>query len=315
MRWPSFIFATMLILLSFSATVARADNPLSFDQWLANFKAQAAQAGIPAPVIADAFMGVEADDAVIELDQKQPEAKVSFTKYLSNTITPRRIKIGRAMMHEYHDTLHTISARYHVQPQYIVALWGIESDFGRNKGDFSVVQSLATLAYEGRRADFFSGELMAALNILATEHMQSSDLIGSWAGAMGDCQFMPSTYLKFAADGNGDGKRDIWNAPPDVFASIANYLHSLGWNAHEGWGDAVVVPDDFKAEEADLKHAQTATYWRKRGLQYGADLQGRPQVLLDSDKNLYAMYPGTEEEGAFLVTENYQSLLACWRMR
>lgn len=310
MRWPSLVLATALIMLSFSGVVAHASTDDGFDQWLASFKARAAEQGIPAPVIEDAFAGIEPDDQVVELDRKQPENKVSLQTYLRNTITPRRVRQGKAFMAEHRELLGKISARYHVPPKYIVALWGIESDFGNNKGNFSVVQSLATLAYEGRRADFFANQLMAALKILAKENMPSSDLSGSWAGAMGDCQFMPTTYLDYAADGDGDGKRDIWNNPADIFASIANYLHSLGWQRQTGWGYAVRVPKNFTAAEADIKHAETFKHWRKRGLTYA---DGKP--LPKSQALRYAIYPGAEEDGVYLVTENYQAILQWNRSR
>lgn len=316
MQWR---YAARLGFLSvvMAASAAHAQVDEGFARWLAGFKEKAAAQGISQRTIDDALTGIEPDAQVVTLDQKQPENKVTLTKYISNTLPQRRIERARRMMHEYHDTLHAIGKKYGVQPKYIVALWAIESDFGDNKGEFSVVQSLATLAYEGRRADFFGKELLSALTILDTEHMRSDELSGSWAGAMGDCQFMPSTYLSFAVDGNGDGKRDIWDSPPDIFASIANYLHSLGWNAKQGWGRAAVVPDDFSVSDADISVGKPASYWRKRGLKYGRDNGDVNAIrpIPNSDTTLYAMYPGTEDEGAYLVTENYKALLQWNRSR
>ncbi len=171
-----------------------------------------------------------------------------------------------------------------------------------------MIQSLATLAYEGRRA-IFSNQLMAALKILTNEHMAGVDLVGSWAGAMGNCQFMPTTYLEYAADGDGDGRRDIWTNQADIFASIANYLHGLGWRGNEGWGYPVNVPPDFTAEDADIKHAQTLKHWHERGLTRAS---GKPLPKLDTLR--YAMYLA-HREGAYLVTENYQALLQWNRSR
>lgn len=301
-------FFTLLFLMA--ATDAYAQALMPFDPWLEQFKQTAAREGISSAIIEDAFRDIEPDESVVTLDQKQPENKVSLTTYLKNTVNARRIKKGRALMREHHTLLKKVSARYGVQPEYIVALWGVETDFGHYKGDFSVIQSITTLAYEGRRADFFSRELLSALKLMEREKMTSAELQGSWAGAMGDCQFMPSTYLNYAADGNGDGHRDIWNNEADIFASIANYLHGLGWNPKEGWGHRIEVPDDFTMEEADIKHAKSIAEWRARGITYAG---GKP--LPQSATLRYAMYPGTQEEGAYFVTENYQALLQWNRSR
>lgn len=299
-----------LLVLIFSGSMAMAAPTQSFNEWLSDFRASAAQNGIPAPVLEDAFMGIEEDEQVVALDQKQPEGKITLSKYLNNTINARRIRIGRERMAEHRELLNRISQQYGVQPKYIVALWGIESDYGNNKGNFSVIQSLATLAYEGRRAEFFSKELMAALQILARENMPSSELAGSWAGAMGDCQFMPSTYQNFAADGDGDGHRDIWNNPADIFASIANYLNSLGWDKNQEWGRKVLVPDDLTTQEADIKTAQSAAHWHARGVRYADGT-----LLPKSDQSLYVIYPGSTEEGALAVTNNFQAILQWNRSR
>lgn len=298
-----------LALSLLAGCTARAQDK-NFAQWLVGFKENARSQGVSQKTIEQAFDGMEPDERVVALDQKQPENKVTLTQYLANTITRRRIAKGKAMMVEHRATLKKISARYGVQPQYIVALWGIESDFGRNKGNFSVVRSLTTLAYEGRRADFFGKELMAALTILDKEHMRSDELLGSWAGAMGDCQFMPSTYLNYAADGNGDGHRNIWHSPPDVFASIASYLHALQWDTKQDWGKRITVPANFTPADADIAVGKTATEWNKLGLVYAKNKKSPMGQQL-----LYAMYPGTEEEGAFLVTTNYKALLQWNRSR
>ncbi|MES2983569.1 MAG: lytic murein transglycosylase [Pseudomonadota bacterium] len=310
MQWRSgTIVGLVMALLAIPAAVS-AQQSDGFPRWLETFRARALSEGISPAVVDDALGDVALDDSVVVLDQKQPETKITFSKYISNTISPRRIRIGRAMLQEHHAVLQKISRRYGVQPKYIVALWAIESDYGNNKGGFSVVQSLATLAYEGRRAAFFGDELIAALKILEAENLRADELTGSWAGAMGDCQFMPSTYLRYAVDGNGDGKRDIWNEPADVFASVAHYLNALGWNKKEGWGRAVSVPEGITIEQADLKQPHPASYWRARGFTY----EGGAAVP-DTQATRYAMLPGTAEEGAYLVTDNFQALLQWNRSR
>ncbi len=202
-----------------------------FDQWLTDFRAEARLAGISNKTLDSALAGVEEDATVVKLDRKQPEGQITLEEYVAKTVTERRVRLGRQAMHDYKEMLADIGKRYGVQPEYILALWGIETDYGNYTGNFSVVQSLATLAYEGRRAAFFRSELMNALRIIDRGDVKPDAMIGSWAGAMGNCQFMPSTYLKYAVDYDGDGKRDIWTTPGDNFASIANYLHGLGWNA------------------------------------------------------------------------------------
>ena len=304
-QWLLKMGMVIVCVLPLSAQAQDADG---FANWLVDFQAQAVNKGISPSVAQEALSGIELDDSVIQLDGKQPEKKITLTKYLSNTINARRIRTGRAMMEEHRETLQKISARYHVQPEYIVALWGIESDYGAYQGDFSVVQSLATLAYEGRRREFFSDELLAALNILMNENMSSDQLTGSWAGAMGNCQFMPSTYLSYAVDGDGDGKRDIWSSVPDTLASIANYLHSLGWQNDRGWGVKFEAPEGFVHN--DIKHAQLSGEWRKQGLRWekNASIPGHSIPL-------YAIHTGDAAEGTYLITDNYKAILQWNRSR
>ena len=297
-------------MLLATAPLARADEAQDFSIWVTDFKARAINEGVSPELVEDAFLGVTLDPQVVALDQKQPEKKVTLSKYLSNTINERRIRVGRAMIEEHRDALQKISAYYHVPANYIVALWAIESDYGNNKGNFSVVQSLATLAFEGRRREFFTKELIAALKIAAQENISPSALTGSWAGAMGDCQFMPTTYLRYAVDADSDGHRDIWNSPTDVLASIANYLYHIDWDGDYGWGEAVTVPADFTVDEADIDHSKSVSHWRKRGLTLR---DGSP--LPDTSASLYAIYPSTPDEGALLVTDNYKAILQWNRSR
>lgn len=313
MRIRSVFILGALSVLAFGASARAQDE--RFDAWLQTFKAKATAEGIAPQTLEDAFAGVEPDETVVKLDRKQPENQITIEQYLNNTISDRRIRIGREMLREHAAVLAKIGAKYNVQPKYIVALWGIESDFGNHKGNFSVIRSLATLAYEGRRADFFSKELVAALKILESEQLQSAQLTGSWAGAMGDCQFIPSTYLRYAVDADGDGHRDIWNNPEDTFASIANYLHALGWNSNLEVMTNAVTPDDFKASEASLDKAHSADYWHKRGfsVSYGNGLSriGGPRML-------YAIRLSKADEAdsnIVLVTDNFKALLQWNRSR
>jgi membrane-bound lytic murein transglycosylase B len=312
-----FIGVSALLMLLVAAPVhTQAED---FDSWLESFKTKAQRQGISPHTLNDALTGLEPDDSVIALDRKQPEGQITLEKYLKNTISVRRVRIGRAMLRENAAVLSEISKRYGVQPKYIVALWGIESDYGNYQGNFSVVQSLATLAFEGRRADFFAAELMAALRIMDKEGISRDELTGSWAGAMGNCQFMPSTYLRYAVDASGDGKRDIWHSEVDTFASIANYLSSLGWDGKvDTMEPEVVDAGKFQAGDAGLDNARSAAAWGKLGLVTtsgnGEDKAFQP----DSKHKLYAIYLSKADEAAnkpTLVSENFKALLNWNRSR
>ncbi len=209
-------------------------NGQAFTDWVANFRSEASSKGISEQTLNSAFTDIKPIDSVISLDRKQPENKIALEEYLAKTVTASRIKNGQAELATNSQLLDDVSKKYSVPANVIVALWGMETSYGENAGNFNIIPALATLAYDGRRSEFFRGELMNALKIMDTEKLSAEDFQGSWAGAFGQCQFMPSSFLKYAVDFDGDGKRDIWYTNADIFASIANYLHSEGWNANEG---------------------------------------------------------------------------------
>ncbi|MCR6632147.1 MAG: lytic murein transglycosylase [Magnetospirillum sp.] len=184
-----------------------------FPAFLQDLEADAVSRGIRAETARSALDGIEHIDRVIELDRKQPEFTFTLQEYLARVVSPQKVEKGRRMLAENREVLAEIERRYGVQPKYVVALWGIETDYGRITGGFHVISALATLAYDGRRSSYFRGELMDALKIVDAGHIQPDAMLGSWAGAMGQCQFMPSSFLKFAEDWNGDGRRDIWGTP------------------------------------------------------------------------------------------------------
>lgn len=274
----------------------------SLPQWLESVKHEALQQGIRPQIVDVAFRDFQPIPRVIELDRKQPEGTMTYTQYKQNTIPPSRVSKARAMLQQHGPLLQQISARYGVQPQYIVALWGVETDFGANMGRFPVIHALATLAYDGRRSDFFRSELLKALHILNQGHIRFSDMQGSWAGAMGQSQFMPSSFLNFAVDHDGDGRKDIWGTTPDVFASIANYLSQSGWRGNERWGEAVILTKPLP--EAVQSSEQSIAKWQEMGVQL---MPGTRQTALGALAKLVT--PGTPEEGSFLVYSNYQTLL------
>lgn len=313
MPFRSVYLLSVLVVLMFGVSAQAQDD--AFEAWLIKFKGKASAQGISKQTLEDALAGIEPDETVVKLDQKQPEGQITLEKYLDNTISDRRIRIGREMLREHASILAKISKQYGVQPKYIVALWGIESDFGNYQGNFSTIQSLATLAYEGRRAEFFSNELIAALKILESEKLPRDELTGSWAGAMGNCQFIPSTFLRYAVDADGDGHRDIWNNTADTFASIANYLHALGWDASLEVMNDAITPDDFESSEASIDKAHSADYWNKRGFSVS---DGNGMTRVGGPRMLYAIYLSKADEvdgNTVLVTDNFKALLQWNRSR
>lgn len=293
------------------AQVSPEETHGGFAEWLSAFKEEARQSGISNEIFDDAFANVEPLERVLELDRKQPESTLTFERYLANALPPVRIERANEKMSEHGPLLREIGEKYGVPPRYIVALWGMETDFGDNTGSFSVIESLATLAYDGRRSDFFRKELLNALRILQEGHITASAMDGSWAGAMGQCQFMPSSFLNFAEDHDGDGRRDIWQTQEDVFASIANYLSKSGWNAEEGWGREVDLPAGFDTSLADIAQARPLAEWRRLGVRKpgGGDLPG-------GDRQASLIFPSDRErQQAYLVYSNYKVLLKWNRSR
>jgi len=275
-----------------------------FQQWLRGVEAEAEQAGVSRAVAENALAQVSPDERVIERDSTQPEQTLTFATYREHIVTPDRVSEGRALVRQHAHLLKEISQRYGVPPEIIVALWGMESGFGRNIGGYNIVNSLATLAYQGRRANFFRSELINALKILDQEHMPASELRGSWAGAMGQCQFMPSTYLRYAVDYQGGGKRDIWHDQTDVFASIANYLAAEGWKPGTGWGRAVSLRKALPESETGLGIKHSLTEWTKRGVR---DTAGKP--LPNKPLQASLVQPDGPGGRSYLVYDNFRALM------
>ena len=277
----------------------------SFDDWLAQFRQEALAEGISATALDRALDGVRPIPRVIELDRRQPEGRLTFREYNQRVLSPSRIERGRELMREHRGLLDRVAADYGVQPRFIVALWGIESSYGSFTGEFPVIGALATLAYDGRRAAFFRKELLQALRIVERGDVVPEQMRGSWAGAMGQSQFMPSSYLAHAVDYDGDGRRDIWTSPPDVFASIANYLAKAGWNDRYTWGRQVQLSDHLDAQAAGLEIVKPLPEWHALGVKRsnGDDL---PVVALDA--SLLRMDEG--QGPAYLVYNNFRVLMA-----
>src|SRR5689334_683133 len=275
-------------------------NIVSFDAWLAGFRSEAAAAGISPATIQSSLSNLQPIQDVLDNENAQPEVKLTYAQYLTRTVTDARVDQGRKLLAQYRPLLDKVSAAYGVQPQYIVALWGVESDYGRVTGGYPVIAALATLTYGSQRKDMFHTELIDALKILDEHDITPETMTGSWAGAMGQCQFLPSSFLHYAVDFSGDGRRDIWTDQADVFASIANYLHNYSWLGTQSWGRAVRLPSGVDENLISWKTPRPVAEWRQMGLRNadGSDLvdPGLPLALVASD--------GVTGP-AYLVTSNF----------
>jgi membrane-bound lytic murein transglycosylase B len=304
-----YILSILMVCLSYSSALAR-DQP--FNAWLDEFKQYALTQSISQDTLDEAFENSKAPlERIIVLDKKQPETMITLDRYLRNTVTPARIEEGREHLQEQRELLTAIGKKYGVQPSIIVALWGIETSYGANTGSTKTIDALATLAYDGRRSEFFRGELISALRILQAEHMDASEMVGSWAGALGQCQFMPSTFLKHAVDYDGDGKHDIWGNQADAFASIANYLKNIGWNADEGWGMEVQIPDGYDVKHEDIHTEKSLREWNTIGIR-----TMNSDALPNADTMASLVVIGKDDDVAhYLVYKNYKALLQWNRSR
>ncbi len=278
-------------------------KPQSFEAWLVDLRAEAKAKGLSDATL-KALDGVQPIPRVLELDRKQPEGKFTFDQYLEKVLTEAKRTEGRRLYEENRAALQPIADKYKVPAHFLVALWGAETAYGTITGDYSIVAALATLAYDGRRSAFFRKELLAALTILEQGHITPELMKGSWAGAMGQCQFMPTTFLQYAADGDGDGKRDIWTNRLDVWASTAHYLSKLRWKEQQPWGSEVALPEGFDEQALGLKDARPVAEWTGLGVKA---LDGKP--LSAQLPPGAVLKPGGTTARAFLIHDNYRALL------
>jgi membrane-bound lytic murein transglycosylase B len=245
----------------------------SFPGFVASLRSEARRAGISELTLDRALAGLRPNGKVLELDRHQPEFTLTWDRYRATRLSEQRIANGRDAFRQTRPTLLAISNRFGVDPGVIVGIWGLESNYGGYTGGFGVVEALATLAWEGRRATFFRAELLSAFRILDHGDVTPQRMTGSYAGAMGQPQFMPSSYQRYAVDFDGDGRRDIWDSRADVLASIANYLAKSGWRAGEPWGQPVRVPPGLDASQTGRENRRTLGEWMRMGV---TRTDGRP---------------------------------------
>lgn len=281
-------------------------DPAEFPAYVESLKRQALAQGIDRQTVDSAFANVHFVDRVIKADRNQLEKKITLDVYLQRVLSPTKIQQGRQLLRQYQPQLARATARYGVPERYIVALWAMESHYGKIQGKEDVVSALSTLAFEGRREAFFNKQLMAALQILQQGHVPAEQLTGSWAGAMGQCQFMPSSFLTYGADGDGDGRIDIWHNLDDVFASTANYLATEGWQPGFGWGREVTLPSGFDSGNLGLKNGQarSVNHWAAMGIRQ-ADGSALPSATLRS----WIITPDDAQGRAFMVYDNFRTIM------
>ena len=298
------IFTVPLLVASGAIGRPAAAAESDFSAFLSGVRREAAGQGIRASTIDVALHNAQFLPHVIELDRKQPERQLTFGEYLDKVVTTQRMDSARRQLADNRVLLDGIWRRFNVEPRFIVALWGIESDFGKVMGNYAVVSALATLAYDGRRSSYFRGELISALRILDQGHIRADDMVGSWAGAMGQCQFMPSTFLGYAVDYDGDGRRDIWNDRADVLASIANFIARLGWRGGEGWGREVMLPGGFDTRSSGLEVKRPTGEWSRLGVR---SVDAGP--LSGGDNEASLVIPDGAGGPAFLVYNNFRTIM------
>lgn len=279
-------------------------NKISFNKYVTNIKKEAIKKGINKKIVNEAFKNVKFLKRSIQSDKKQPEFKLTLDDYILRTVPAWKIRKARILYKKHYKLLNEIGKHYGVQPRFIVALWGIESNFGSLTGNKNVLSTLTTMAYEGRREKLFKKQLFAALTILEKGHITANELIGSWAGAMGQVQFMPTSYLTYAVDRTGNGKKDIWNSHADIFASAANYLKKEGWKGNETWGRQVTLPKGFDLKLASIKHTKTLAQWQALGVRRfdGSDLP-------TADLSASIIIPDDKNSRIYLVYNNYRVLM------
>ncbi len=293
----SFSLSLSLALALLSASPASAQFPAC----LSGLRPQAIASGVEAATYDAATRGLERNDAASFLDN-QPEFTTPVWDYLAALVDEERVSDGKARLQQYAKTLAAAEQAYGVDRFTVIAVWGVESDYGRSIGKRHIVQSLATLSCEGRRQDYFRGEFFASLRIIQNGDMKETDLMGSWAGAFGQTQFMPTTFQRFAVDHDGDGRRDIANSIPDALGSTANYLRKSGWESRQAWGFEVKLPANYSGPDGRrAKHPMS--FWEKKGLRR---IDGKPLAAGTAGLIL----PAGKEGPAFLVTRNFDAIFS-----
>ena len=294
--------AALLPALASARPAPRRAPSGDYQGFLDGVRAQASRAGISDRILAAALDLSQPNAKVLELDHHQPEFTMTWAQYRARIISQQKMNAGRQAYSAHLDLLTSVWQRYRVDPRIVAGIWGLESNYGSRIGTFQITDALATLAYEGRRASFFRNELIAALKILQAGDIAPAAMIGSYAGAMGQPQFMPSSYLRYAVDFDGDGRRDIWHNLPDVFGSVANYLAESGWTPGEPWGQEVRLAGPAPAQTGrDV--VRTLGAWEELGVR-----RTDGQRFSRQDVRGALLMPDGAGGDAFLVYHNFNTI-------
>ncbi len=294
------------------------EGKISFADYIVNIKKEALEKGYSQALLDSSFAQVKFYKRAVKADRNQPEKVETLDTYLPKRVTEWKIKRAREMYKKHRDLLIDIGEKYSVQPRFIVALWGLETNFGRIMGNYNIISALSTLAYEGRREDFFKKQLWAALTILEQGHITIESMKGSWAGAMGQNQFMPISFTSYAVDGDGDGKIDIWANQSDIFSSMANYLKKEGWNDELTWGRQVKLPKGFDTSLAIPKNTGSRKKWLKAWSKTEKSLEQWQALgirrsdgtnLPRVDIKAALVFPDDENGRVYLAYNNYKTLM------
>jgi membrane-bound lytic murein transglycosylase B len=301
MKFSYLILSTLFVLVSQTVHA----KP-TFEQYLADLKLQAIEQGYTAHFVNQVFADVTYHKKTVIADKNQPETKLTLDKYLATRVPDWKVKKAIDLMTQHRVLLDQVEQQFGVQKRFIVALWGNESNFGSLMGQHSVINSLVTLAYEGRREALFKKQLFAAIKILQQGHIELDQFVGSWAGAMGQSQFMPTSFLDYGMDFDNDGRKDIWNNKADVFASIANFLRAEGWSDQLTWGRQVTVPDNFDFNLAGLKNSSKRLLADWQAMQVRRyDGSNLPELPIKAS----IIAPDGEKGRIYLVYQNFHTLM------
>lgn len=294
---------TLLSLLLLLSPVSQAQER-PFSECITDWQKLAIHNGLSTSTIEEVIPSLKHLPEIIGYDRAQPEFVQTFAQYLNKRVTPARIDRGQQLLEEHTDFLAELTKQYGVPGRYLVAFWGLETNFGRYLGKMPTLSSLATLACDPRRSDYFTDELFAALTLMEQESLSVSQMQGSWAGAMGHTQFMPSSYQLYAIDGDGDGGINLWKSEHDALASGANFLNQLGWQAEQRWGREVILPADFPYAKSGLHNRQPLSYWNDLGV---TKTNGKPLSSLDLLASI--IVPAGHRGPAFLVYPNFHVIM------
>ncbi|WNJ98631.1 lytic murein transglycosylase [Thalassospiraceae bacterium LMO-JJ14] len=303
MTFSRTLYALLAATVFIVAPPARAETSEPFLDWLKGFRSEAAKSGIADSVLDQALGSVTPIPRVLELDRRQPEFMLTLWRYMEIYVPDKRIETGKALLKKHAKLLAEVEKKYGVPPRFLVAFWGVETDFGRNFGAFHMLSAVATLAHDARRADFFKTQLMSAVRLVGLGDVPV-DVKSSWAGAMGNMQFIPTTFEAYAVDQDGDGRRDLWNSLPDAFASAANYLKSVGWNPDYTWGREVRLPKDFDLSLGGLQARKKLAEWQKLGVRR---VDGGNLPAADIEASL--LLPAGAAGPVFLVYSNFRTIM------